>query len=148
MTIHLIPVTENNWREICDLTVAPNQRNTIETNQVSLLEAAYDKSLKWHPFGLYHKETLIGFTMIGDLDADKQTIWLDRLMLDHHYQGKAYGHQVLETIISYIHQHYVTNTIFLSVHAHNHHAISFYEKHEFYNTQKIDPENNELIFKR
>ncbi|WEG73293.1 GNAT family N-acetyltransferase [Vagococcus intermedius] len=148
MTIRLVSVTENNWRAICALSVGPNQINTIETNQDSLLEAAYDQSHNWHPFGLYHKETLVGFTMIGAFDTDEQTIWLDRLMIDQNYQGKTYGHQAIKAIISYIHQHYVINAILLSVHAHNHQAITFYEKHMFSNTQKIDPENNELIFKR
>lgn len=140
-------VTPENWRELCNLKVADNQQHTIETNKDSLLEAAYDSKLNWHPFGIYLQDKPIGFTMIGALDETPGTIWLDRLMIDQQYQGKKYGQHALQLIITYIVTHYPNKDILLSVHPENRVAITFYGKFEFYNTDTTD-ENGEIIFKK
>lgn len=52
MRYHLEPITQNNWRKIIQLAVAPSQAELIEDNTESLLEAAYDSSYNWTPIAL------------------------------------------------------------------------------------------------
>lgn len=77
---------------------------------------------------------------LGDaayIDATK--LWLDRFMIDKHYQGKGYGKQAMRLIMKKLLEDYHTNEIHLSVHDDNFSAISLYEKLEFTFTDQVDP---------
>lgn len=65
MNYQLKPVTRANWKQVANLTVAPNQHSLIETNWESLLEANYIKEEEWTPIALYVDAKLVGFAMIG-----------------------------------------------------------------------------------
>ena len=86
MTVRIEEVSQSTWRTIAALKVSESQRTFIEDNTTSLLEAAYDTSLHWVPLALYKEETIVGFAMVGAYNEQEQSIWLDRLMIDQHWQ--------------------------------------------------------------
>lgn len=102
---------KNLW-PITKLSVQETQKDFVATNVESLLEAyvIITSDGVALPFGLYEKETLVGFIMIGygttgDEDepaiaADNYCIW--RLMIDHKFQGQGFGKKALDAAISYI----------------------------------------------
>lgn len=136
-------VDESNWRDIVALSVSKDQEAFIETNGQSLLEAAYDVSLNWHPLALYDDRQLIGFSMIG-AKQDK-SMWLDRLMIDAKFQGKHYGSLFIPLLINFMKEQYEIERIYLSVHEENEKIIPYYQRFGFIDSQRHDPENGERV---
>ncbi|EXJ24101.1 spermine/spermidine acetyltransferase [Alkalibacterium sp. AK22] len=143
--VELKKVDEHNWEAVSSLEVEPHQKSYIESNRQSLLEAAYDRSLKWHPYGVYAEKTLIGFVMIGDYDSEEQTIWLDRIMISKEHQGRGLGYEVMNAAVMHIKKNWTVKKIILSVTPDNQAAWSFYEKYGFKDTGAIDPANGEHL---
>ncbi|WP_062199367.1 GNAT family N-acetyltransferase [Massilibacterium senegalense] len=133
--IQLKEVTRNNWEDIALLTVDDGQKEFIESNAFSLAQSVFEPN--WRPFGIYTNNELIGFTMIGK-EAKTEHIWLDRFMLDYHYQGKGYGKRSFSLILHWIYETFHCNEIFLSVHYKNNHAKKMYERFGFRLTGKMD----------
>ena len=84
--------------------------------------------------------------MYGDYNIKDKSIWLDRFMIDSNFQGLGYGKAALDFIIKYLKENFNLKIIYLSVHDMNNQAISLYEEFGFFNTQKRDPDNHEVIF--
>lgn len=143
MNLFIKDVDETNWREVRALCVSTNQKGFIESNAQSLLEAAYDVSLRWRPLALYHKDQLVGFSMIGA--KNESTMWLDRLMIDTNFQGEGLGTLFIPLLIEFMKQEYAVERIYLSVHDENEKIIPYYQRFGFLDSQKHDPENGERI---
>ncbi len=146
LQLEILPVTENNWRAIASLKVADHQRDFIESNCQSLLEAAYDRSLAWRPLALYDDDTPVGFAMIGAWDPATHSVWLDRFMLGQRFQGAGRGGAFLERLITFLFAEYPATTILLSLHETNTAAAALYRRHGFRDSGRYDPENGEKIF--
>lgn len=141
----ILPVTQENWRQVIKLQVSKKQKHFIESNEVSLLEAAYDKIYAWQPFALRVDEVIVGFAMIGAYDQVQKYIWLDRFMIDQSFQGQGYGRHFLEKLLVFIKLTWSVEMVVLSTHQQNKAAISFYEQNGFVNTTRLDEENGELM---
>ena len=146
MALFIKEVTEENWRAIAALAVSEGQQVNIESNHQSLLEAAYDTSLHWQPLGLYRDQALVGFAMIGAENQTEKSIWLDRLMIDHRYQGQGLGRQFLQELLTYINTTRSITTVYLSIHQGNDVAARLYESIGFKDLHKTDPANREWIY--
>lgn len=145
--IQIKPVDEDNWRDVIDIKVKDEQTRFIESTSESLLEAAYDISLKWHPFGIYSNNNCIGFAMIGAYDPKEKYIWLDRFMLGENHQGKGLGSKSLDEVVHMIQRKWDVKEIVLSVTPDNEPAIAFYKKYGFDWLKKTDPENGEQLMR-
>lgn len=140
------PVNQTNWREVAALTVAPQQSHFIESNQQSLLEAAYDHSLMWRPLALFNGDIAVGFAMVGAYDAVKHSVWLDRFMLHYHFQGKVLGSSFLKLLTTFLFSEFPVSKILLSLHEENSNAAALYRQHGFQDSGRYDPENGERIY--
>lgn len=143
MKLAIQPVNEENWRQVVQLQVAPAQQDFIESNAQSLLEAAYDHSLHWHPLALFDEDTLVGFAMIGA--QQEKSIWLDRIMIDQQFQGHGYGKQFIPLLLSHMQQTFAVERVYLSAHEENEKIFAYYEKLGFIDSRKHDPANGERI---
>ncbi|HLQ39890.1 MAG TPA: GNAT family N-acetyltransferase [Tetragenococcus sp.] len=139
MRYHLEPINQNNWRKIIQLTVADRQKDLIENNAESLLEAAYDTSYKWSPIALYVDNNLVGFAMIGAQNSQQKTILFDRFMIDERQQKQGYGHALFQAVLTYIEDRFKVEKIYLRVHHKNEQAIPFYQSFRFELTGEKDP---------
>lgn len=139
------PVEEHNWREVTKLKVSSAQTNYIESNDQSLLEAAYDKRHDWMPHALYYDEIMIGFAMIGAYNVEEKYIWLDRFMIDEHFQGKGHSKPLLHKLLLMIKKKWNPDTIVLSIDSTNENAYYLYEKIGFHINGIIDPNNGEKL---
>lgn len=136
-------VEESNWREVVALSVSEDQYEFIESNAQSLLEAAYDSTLEWHPLALYYKTKIVGFAMIGAKEGTE--MWLDRFMIGAEFQGQGYGSLFMPLLIDYMKQHYRITRIYLSVHDENEKIIPYYQRFGFIDSRQYDPANGERI---
>lgn len=110
--MELRKIDRTNLWAITKLTVAPAQQDFVATNTQSILEAYITKEAGYValPFGLYHEGVPVGFTLIGygtAGDEDEPAIaegnyCLWRLMIAQEFQGRGFGTQALQAILSYV----------------------------------------------
>ncbi|AYW48036.1 spermidine acetyltransferase [Tetragenococcus osmophilus] len=148
MRYHLEPITQNNWRKITQLAVAPSQRELIEDNTESLLEAAYDSSYDWTPIALCVDNRTVGFAMIGAEDKQNKTILFDRFMIDQNEQKQGYGHALFQAVLTYLEDRFKLDHIYIRVHQKNEQAIPFYESFRFALTGEKDPKTGKKLMWR
>ncbi|MCE7792835.1 GNAT family N-acetyltransferase [Salipaludibacillus sp. CUR1] len=144
--LSIIPVDSSNWRKVVALRPDKSQEAFIESNDMSLLESVFDTEHNWQCYGLFRKDTAVGFMMIGAENKTDRYIWLDRFMIDRSCQGEGLGGSFLKATIKYISGYFDVDEIVLSITRDNSGAKKFYEKHGFSDTGLIDPEFDEEIF--
>ena len=140
------PVTEDNWKEVIALKVDVTQTSFIEPNAESILESFYDTHLGWSCFGLYVDEQAVGFSMIGAYRKEERYIWLDRFMIDAHFQAQGWGTLFLKETLLFIQKNWKVNHVILSTDENNASAKQFYFKNRFKPLHTKDPENGEELF--
>ncbi|EEL51078.1 MULTISPECIES: GNAT family N-acetyltransferase [Bacillus cereus group] len=138
MNLHICEVTANNWRSVAALNVTKEQQQFIESNAFSLAESLYEEN--GTSVGLYDEEILIGYAMYGWYSAKDNSVWLDRFMIDYHFQGNGYAKRFLHLLIQYLQQKFQCKKIYLSLHPENKLAMKLYESFGFRLTGDIDDE--------
>ncbi|KFN01695.1 GNAT family N-acetyltransferase [Bacillus clarus] len=136
MNLHICEVTANNWRSVAALDVAKEQQYFIESNAFSLAESLYEEN--GTSVGLYDGETLVGYAMYGWYAKKYESVWLDRFMIDQHFQGNGYAKHFLRLLIQYLQQKFQCKRIYLSLHPDNKLAMGLYESFGFRLTGDID----------
>lgn len=145
MSISIRRVNAARWREIVTLQAQPSQRQFIEPNEISLLEAFYDRALRWQCYGLYENEVAAGFMMLGARTLWRRDIWLDRFMLDVAFQGQGKSNAFLGACIDMISRKFLVKRINASVVPGNEAGKRLLEKQGFIDTGRIDPQFNEQV---
>ncbi len=97
--LSLREVTQANLRAICDLEVAPNQRDYVAPNVFSIAQA-YVEPRAW-PRAIYAGETPVGFVMLHE-DPETGRYFLWRLMIDRRYQRNGYGRAALDLVVGHV----------------------------------------------
>ncbi|WP_144550959.1 GNAT family N-acetyltransferase [Bacillus mycoides] len=138
MNLHICEVTANNWRSVAALNITKEQQQFIESNAFSLAESLYEEN--GTSVGLYDEEILIGYAMYGWYSAKDNSVWLDRFMIDYHFQGNGYAKRFLHLLIQYLQQKFQCKKIYLSLHPENKLAMKLYESFGFRLTGDIDDE--------
>jgi diamine N-acetyltransferase len=146
MSLHIREVTKETWRAVANLSVTDEQQPYIESTAFCLAEAMYDT--QWKSVGLYDDEALVGYAMYGiNIDVRIEVeVWLDRFMIDRHFQRKGYAKRFIPLLLETIKQEYKTDTIFLSIIPANTLAKELYESFGFVLTGEFD-EYGEAIMK-
>lgn len=136
--LHFEPITLKNRKQAEALQVLDNQRSFIETVRECLQEA--DKRKCWKPVGIYVGNSLIGFAMYGFFweYLPFGRVWLDRLLIDYHYQNKGYGKLAIIKLLKKIHNQYNCKKVYLSVFDNNKSAINLYHKIGFHFISEYD----------
>ncbi len=126
-TIHLKPITRENWRDAVRLTVAKDQETFVASNAKSLTEAAYEDYR--FPLGIYAGETMVGFVMYGYEPVGNYKLWyVERLMVGEHQQGNGYGHKAMQMVIDKIKTETDAEGLVISYVPENTIAARLYEK--------------------
>lgn len=136
MDLRIREVTTENWRSVVALSVTEQQNQFIESNAFSLAESKFEEN--GISVGLYDGKTLVGYAMYGFYSQQTESAWLDRFMIDFHFQGNGYAKRFMPLLIKHIQSTYGCKKIYLSVHPDNHQAIKLYEAFEFRLTGDID----------
>lgn len=95
MSISLHKTTKNNWVDLIELTVFPEQENFLESNLRSIARSRFEPT--WVPFSIYFKEIAVGFLMY-----DSRDYYIIRFMIDRHFQNQNYGRVGLELLLEYL----------------------------------------------
>lgn len=132
MELHVEPINGKNRQEAVQLQTGPGQEHFVEDVKQCLLEA--DSCDCWRPVGIYDGSLLVGFAMYGYFREyePEGRVWLDRLLIDRHFQGKGYGTQALRTLLPRLYREYRCHRIYLSIIEENETAAKLYERFGFH----------------
>ena len=97
--LHLAEIDRYNYLSVLDLSVSPEQKTFVATNQYSLAQAYVQPECV--PLALYVDNKPVGFAMYC-LDEDDHQYWIYRLMIDYRFQGKGYGREAMRLLIDRI----------------------------------------------
>jgi len=97
--VSLREVTAETVREVCALSVAPDQRRFVATNAESIAEAYFTKEAWFR--AVYAGEVPVGFVMLYD-DPQKPEYYLWRFMIAAEHQGKGYGRRAMGLLVEHV----------------------------------------------
>ena len=144
MSICLKYITIENYFDVLNLEVHPNQRNFIASNSISLAEAyVYDKNGNFiAPLAVYDKEVLVGFVMIAydrKIGISKGNYLLFRFMIDKRFQGLGYFKLTMDAVIDFVRTEPAgkATSLWLSYEPENKHARSCYLHYGFKETGEV-----------
>lgn len=150
MEIKILPVTEQIREEITALRILPEQSGYVETVEECLEEAA--NNARWNPVGIYADEKPAGFAMYGFFEKKYYPpagrLWLDRFLVDLHFQGKGIGKAAMEHMLGRLAAEYPQKDIYLSVIAGNDAAIHMYREFGFEFIGEKDIHGEDVMVKR
>lgn len=121
--IQLLPVDRENIGEVIALEVAPEQRDYVLDNAVSLAQAYAQSELI--PLVIYDGKTPVGFLMYC-IDADDGEYWLYRLMVDQKHQGKGFGKRAMTELLQTVQKDPNRSGMFLAVDPASEAAVNLY----------------------
>ena len=100
--IELRKITDDNFDECIKLEPKEEQKSFVASNISSLAEAYValtNNECIPMPYAIYDNAIMVGFIMLSyneaDENADENTYWVCRLMIDKGYQGKGYGKEAM-----------------------------------------------------
>jgi diamine N-acetyltransferase len=142
VSIALLPIDRDNWRECIKLTLTPEQEALLPSNLFHVAEARFYP--EWTLLGVYAGSRMVGFAMYG-LDPDDGTVNLLHFMIEGKEQGKGYGKAALDALLRKIHQEYPGQDVWLSLHPQNAAAIRLYKTYGF-EFEEIGLETDDEVF--
>lgn len=97
--VTLRPVTDENFRDVINLSVSDLQKQFVASNVYSLAQA-YVNPEAWVR-AIYAGEAPVGFLMLAD-EPEIPEYFLWRFMIDARYQGRGYGRRAIELLVDYV----------------------------------------------
>jgi diamine N-acetyltransferase len=130
--IVLRPLTEENRPALEALRVATAQQAFVSSVTDSLAEAERYADANPLVFGLYDRETPVGFVMIADEvdDPDYIAHYLWKLLIDERFQRRGFGTAALDLVAAYFRSKGVP-TMWTSAGEGEGSPIPFYEQYGF-----------------
>ncbi len=84
--------------------------------------------------------------MYGYFEEPGPRLWLDRILIDEHYQGKGYGQLLVHAMIERLTNEYPNmDEITLSVYDTNPRAIHVYENADFIFNAELDTKGEKVM---
>ena len=121
--ISLREITPQNFNVIAAMQVREDQKNFVASNLYSLAEAYVFPGRS--PLAIYADETPVGFLMYVDW-AERQQLWIFRLMIAAEQQGRGYGQAAMRLAIERMHAIPGCRQIYISYEPENQAARALY----------------------
>jgi diamine N-acetyltransferase len=128
MQITLRDITQDNFQECIHLSVFADQEKFISSNTYSIAESKIFSF--WIIKAIYAAEIMVGFLMYAK-DNKNGILDLARLMIDCKFQGKGYGKEALNCLLSIAKEDEEIDRIGIHVEKENEDAKQFYKKYGF-----------------
>ena len=142
--VELKPITEDNFVDAFNLTLAPGQEEWV-SHPIRSLAQAYVYRDQCQPFGIYAGDRMVGYVMvIYDYDIPEYDIW--HMVVDEAEQGRGYGSEALDRVIEYIRTKPFggSSRVALTCHRDNLVALKLYERKGFVATGAVYDDEVEL----
>lgn len=151
MTVTLVQVNTDNWRDALQLSVHPEQQRFVAEYSpivaIALAKAfVRPDDMIWIPYAIYADDQLVGFIELACKPESENKYWLYHFFIDHLQQGKGYGKQALSVFIKLLQENYSRcRELRLSVHPDNIVAEQLYRRLGFQPTGE-EFDNGELVY--
>lgn len=142
MHITLRPVDRDNWLTCARLQIYPHQESFVAPNVYSLAQALVEPEDQ--PLVIYAGDTVVGFLMY-ERSQDDGNYWLFRFMIDGEHQGKGYGRDAMQELISRLSIQPDCDSIWLTVNPANTSAEQLYSSLGFARTGTTDDHGEPIM---
>ncbi len=133
-TISLRKLTSDNFIDVMNLNVAPEDRQFLATNDRSMAEAHFSDQA-WYR-AIYADDTPVGFVLLADEECGTRkdpdpncALW--RFMIDERYQRLGFGGAALRLVVEHVRTHERATMLLTSYLPGNISAENFYLKFGF-----------------
>jgi diamine N-acetyltransferase len=133
--VTLREITRGTLWAVLDLRVAPEQRDYVADNAISIAQAHFEPKAWFR--AIYADETPVGFVMLSD-DPDAPEYFLWRLMIGADYQGMGFGRRAIALLVEYVRARPAARELLVSYHPGLHSPRDFYLKQGFRDTGRTD----------
>ncbi|MGX9292394.1 GNAT family N-acetyltransferase [Bacillus sp. A015] len=123
--VYVKEVNEQNWYECCQLTLSQKQQLYMESNAVSIAQAAFDTKLKC--YAIYLHDSVVGFAMFRTEKEELDGCWIYRIMIDEKQQRKGIGTDAVKQLLDEMCRLTKTDKIIVGYHPDNTAAHRLYE---------------------
>ncbi len=142
--VTLREVTKENLRDVLKLEVAPEQKDFVAPNAISIAQAYFDRETAWFR-AIYADEIPVGFLMLSDKPSIPE-YFLWRLMIAARYQKFGFARQAMELLFDYVKTRPGATEIFTSCVPGEDGPYKFYERLGFAPTGEVD--DGEVVMRR
>lgn len=143
--INFRSVDRTNYRKCIELSVSDEQKNFVASNELSLVEAAYEP--EFYPLAIYDEEQMVGF-ILYDFDEEIGGWSFSRFMIDSAFQNCGYGKKALFQFLAYFKEkHPEVRTLYTSAELDNDVAIALYKKAGFKEADVFEYESGKKRFR-
>jgi diamine N-acetyltransferase len=94
--INLLDVDGDNWRDVANVKVHPDQEKFVAAATYYLCLAHYGDD--WHPLAIEADGEIVGHVMWA-VDPEDDSTWLGGLMIDAAHQGQGLGRATVTAFI-------------------------------------------------
>lgn len=144
MKITLRDITQDNFQECIHLSVCKGQENFISSNTYSIAESKIFSF--WIVQAIYADEIMVGFLMYAK-DNKNGILDVAKLMIDCKFQGKGYGKEALNCVLSIAKEDEEIDRIGIHVEKENDSAKQFYKKYGFEDMRMMEYGEEVFIFR-
>ncbi len=142
MNLRIVNVTKYNQKQAKKISVFNYQKGYIESVDECLHDAR--ERSDWVPVCIELDGEIIAFAMYGYINEEKR-LWIDRFIIDKHFQGHGYARPVIDFIIKHLNDEYEGEDIYLSVYEDNEIAIKLYREFGFEFNGELDLNGEKIM---
>lgn len=136
-----MPVTKENYEEVCSLQVERHQEDYVADNVWSLVESMFNP--EYQTRAIYSNTIPVGFFMWVPQEPGAIRIW--RFMVDRKYQNKGIGRKALQLAIEEIKKTTGVQEIGIYYDPQNPLAKPFYSSFGFVEIDSVDEEDSDML---
>ena len=147
--IKLVEINETNWIDFAKLSVDESQKKYLANNIGIIARGYVYRECGAKVIGIVEGETPVGLAMVRGLDEEPACYDLQQFMIDAKYQGKGYGSEALNQILSMLEKEHKYDCVEVCVKKDDAPAIHVYEKAGFADTGYVDedvPDSYNLVY--
>jgi len=138
--ISLIEITEENYFEVCNLKVSPEQEDYVASS-VHIIARAYAKrNRNAQALAIANDNTIIGVLMYMELHEEPACYTIEQFLIDSRFQNKGFGKQALKQVIDFLSNERKYEAIEVCVKMEDTQAIKVYNDNGFVDSGYIDPD--------
>lgn len=137
--VYLEPFDVDNWLKVCRLTVKEEQKEVHPIPNVYYIGISrYEEFTEL--FAVKHNDIYVGF-IGGGLDEDKESGYINPLMIDALHQRKGYARAAMKLMIEYLQEKYNVPRVNLGHRIDNFAAAKLYDSLGFKVVRAYDDEH-------
>lgn len=138
-TITLVPVTRDNWLDVLELKVHPEQEPHVPSVAVALAKCYIrPEGGPVYPYAIMAGGEIVGFLTLTCEQGPVDNYWLNAFQIGYQHQRRGYGTAALRQLIALVRREYpASERLSLTVQPGNEAARRLYEREGFVDTGRL-----------